>query len=316
MINQPQFDVFLCHNSQDKPEVRKIRDELRQQGINTWMDENNLLGFDDWQKKIEKNLSQTNTVAVFLGSSGLGEWQKHEITFTKQEISRRENNKLLLFFSKPPTLRAGLVILPSCKQSWQEIQNQYLHTPYGWLFKYHTVDLRRSDASVRKLIEAIKGQENDDLSSEQGVNYTRLRDLLAAGKWKEADEETLAVMLKASGREEEGWLNVESINKFPCTDLRTIDQLWVKYSNDRFGFSVQKRIWESVGGNPDADYETYCRFGEKVGWMKKGKRRSIDYPEEVIFNTSAPNGHLPCHPRIVVGEAVSSLASRLVKCNI
>lgn len=84
--------------------------------------------------------------------------------------------------------------------------------------------------------------EEDDLPSEKGVDYTRLRDLLKAGKWKEADEETLTVMLKAAGREKEGWLNSDSIEKFPCTDLRTIDQLWVKYSKGRFGFTVQKRI--------------------------------------------------------------------------
>ncbi len=41
-----------------------------------------------------------------------------------------------------------------------------------------------------------------------------------------------------------------------CEDLRTIDQLWVKYSNGRFGFSVQKRIWHSIGGNKYADYKT------------------------------------------------------------
>ncbi|HEY9611918.1 GUN4 domain-containing protein [Allocoleopsis sp.] len=50
-------------------------------------------------------------------------------------------------------------------------------------------------------------------------------------------------MLKAAGREKEGWLNVKSIEMFPYADLRTIDSLWVKYSDGRFGFSVQNRIW-------------------------------------------------------------------------
>jgi len=55
------------------------------------------------------------------------------------------------------------------------------------------------------------------------------------------------VMLKGAGREEKGWLNIKDIEKFPCEDLRTIDQLWVEYSNGSFGFSVQKRIYRSVG---------------------------------------------------------------------
>uniref|UniRef100_A0A0C1NM16 GUN4-like domain-containing protein n=1 Tax=Tolypothrix bouteillei VB521301 TaxID=1479485 RepID=A0A0C1NM16_9CYAN len=68
-------------------------------------------------------------------------------------------------------------------------------------------------------------------------------------------------MLKAALREKQGWLNDESIKNFPCTDLRTIDQLWVKYTNGRFGFSVQKRIWFSVG-------KDYGKFAVSVGWRK------------------------------------------------
>ena len=72
------------------------------------------------------------------------------------------------------------------------------------------------------------------LLSEKGVDYTQLRDLLKAGEWKQADQETFRVMLKAASTEEQGYLDYESIENFPCTDLRTIDKLWVKYSDGRF----------------------------------------------------------------------------------
>lgn len=127
----------------------------------------------------------------------------------------------------------------------------------------------------------------NDLLSEKGVDYTRLRDLLKAGQWKEADQETLAVMLKATGREQEGWLDRESINNFPCADLRTIDQLWVKYSDGHFGFSVQKRIWESVA----KDYE---KFGDRIGWRKGMffNKEWLNY-SELTFTKNSPQGHLP-----------------------
>ncbi|GAX43823.1 GUN4 domain-containing protein [Tolypothrix sp. NIES-4075] len=189
-------------------------------------------------------------------------------------------------------------------------------------------------------------QKTNDLPSEKGVDYTKLRDLLAAGKWKDADQETLAVMLQATGREKEGWLDYESIKKFSCTDLRTIDQLWVKYSNGRFGFSVQKRIWESVG-------KDYGKFGDRVGWRQMRteivdkwfglKQETQHQPfwlnqDQLTYDTSAPEGHLPLrnghlHPsrlmsyfvKILIGDHLtrfdpglrfSSLASRLVNCNI
>jgi len=126
-----------------------------------------------------------------------------------------------------------------------------------------------------------------ELRSEGGVDYTRLRNLLAERKWKEADKETTIVMLKAASREE-GFLSIEDIEKFPCTDLRTIDQLWVKHSLDHFGFSVQKRIWEEVGGK--VDYETEEKLCKHVGWMKDDH---VLRCSELTFSTQAPLGHLP-----------------------
>lgn len=134
---------------------------------------------------------------------------------------------------------------------------------------------------------------SDELSSQCGIDYTKLCDLLAGEQWKEADLETKNVIVQAVGREE-GKLIVEDIEKLPCPDLRTIDTLWVKYSNNRFGFSVQKRIWQSLGGSLDAprntDYETWQRFGEKVGWRISD---SWLFWDQLSFTLNADVGHLP-----------------------
>jgi hypothetical protein len=164
--------------------------------------------------------------------------------------------------------------------------------------------------------------ETDELSSDKGVDYTKLRDFLAQGKWREADEETLAVMLKVAGREQEGWLDTEDIKYFPCTDLRTIDTLWVKYSNGRFGFSVQKRIWESVGGTPNADYETYLRFGNRVGWRVNYSWLNLNYDNLTFTSEEAPEGHLPVGGWMSwvwvgrFGRWASSLFSRVETCKL
>jgi len=156
------------------------------------------------------------------------------------------------------------------------------------------------------------------LKSERGVDYTNLRDLLAAQKWQDADEETARVMLKVAGREEEGWLDKESIEKFPCDDLRTIDQLWQKYSNGDFGLSVQKRIYQSLGGTSEYDTEVWERFGDRVGWRKKNSWR---YYDSLTFSEKTPEACLPCRGAGVGwgrgrGCWFSSLASRLARCNI
>jgi serine/threonine-protein kinase len=136
-------------------------------------------------------------------------------------------------------------------------------------------------------------QQTDDLSSDVGVDYAQLRDLLAQGKWKEADKETLLVMLKVAGREQESRLRVSDIEKFPCTDLRTIDTLWVKYSNGRFGFSVQKRIWQTIRQslqslqNEENAQEICNYFMGRVGFDFMG-RVGFDRP-----SAETPEGHFP-----------------------
>jgi hypothetical protein len=138
------------------------------------------------------------------------------------------------------------------------------------------------------------------LHSEAGVDYSQLRDLLAAGQWEQADKETKEVMLKAAGRKQECLLDRESVEKFPASDLRTIDQLWVRYSNGRFGFSVQKRIWQDVIEHQNAvetskqlrlhPKELANQFGERVGWRVQ---ENWLYFRDLTFSLDAPLGHLP-----------------------
>ncbi|MBC6481961.1 MAG: GUN4 domain-containing protein [Hormoscilla sp. GM7CHS1pb] len=124
------------------------------------------------------------------------------------------------------------------------------------------------------------------------ARYHKLQDLLAAGEWEEADRETALVMQQVAGR---GWLSIEALEKFPCEDLHAIDKLWVKYSDGRFGFSVQKRIWLEEGGK--VDYETEWRMCSRVGWDYWWDGCLGGWVLNIInltYSLAAPTGHLPC----------------------
>ncbi len=115
------------------------------------------------------------------------------------------------------------------------------------------------------------GLPGDDLKSERGVDYTRLQRLLQQQRWKDADEETARRMLEAVKRQEEGWWRVEDVKNFPRTDLRTMDRLWVKYSQGKFCWSVQKQIWLDLGGKlGEYERDTWYKFVDRVGWRKNG----------------------------------------------
>ncbi|MEG4985641.1 serine/threonine-protein kinase [Microcoleus sp. BR0-C5] len=145
-----------------------------------------------------------------------------------------------------------------------------------------------------------------NLISAKGVDYRKLDRLLASGKWKEADEETWNKMQEAADSRKEKWrFRRVDIDRLPCEDLRTIDQLWVKYSNGRFGFSVQKRIYESLGGIREYDEEIWEAFGDRVGW--RGRVGWVNkrwlYYNELKFYTHAPGGHLPARARVYKWDA-------------
>ncbi|HBB31711.1 MAG TPA: serine/threonine protein kinase [Cyanobacteria bacterium UBA8803] len=148
-------------------------------------------------------------------------------------------------------------------------------------------------------------------------DYRPLEQLLATGKWREADEATYTKMLEIAGRKPEGWLRVEDIENFPCEDLCKINQLWVRYSNGQFGFSVQKSIWEKVGGKPGLDdYELEKKYAEQVGWRSHNEWLFYD---NLTFTLNAPPGHLPTGvwgllPPIWVGSI--GFFSRVESCQI
>lgn len=117
------------------------------------------------------------------------------------------------------------------------------------------------------------------------AKYTQLSRLLGAKKWQEADLETRRLMLLIVRAEQRAdcLLTQEDLEQFPCIDLRTIDQLWIYYSQQHFGFSTIATIYREVN-------QDYQLLAERVGWRRGDKWISYN---DVTFNRSAPVGHLP-----------------------
>ena len=153
-----------------------------------------------------------------------------------------------------------------------------------------SLDLRNEDVEIVEKL--IKNNWTIDhlISSDSEVDYWKLREFLADEEWQKADEQTRAIMLKIAGREGKNNLDKKSVENFPGKDLFTIDRLWVEYSKGHFGFSVQKKIFETL--NQDKG-----NFAERVGWRgKAGLLRGVlswkSY-KQLTFNLDAPEGHLP-----------------------
>ncbi|MEP6488047.1 serine/threonine-protein kinase [Microcoleus vaginatus GB2-A3] len=159
-------------------------------------------------------------------------------------------------------------------------------------------------------LSATSNTSNIDptLISARGVDYTKLRDFLCNKKWKEADRETWGLMCQSLSQPPETQLEISQIYQLPCEDLHTVDRLWLHYSQGRFGFSVQKQIYESVKGD-------YIRFCDRVNWQAYNSTTTLG---QIKFNQQAPIGHLPS--RSWVGgiqwlRHLDALSAKLTECD-
>jgi serine protease Do len=138
------------------------------------------------------------------------------------------------------------------------------------------------------------------ISQKTGIDYTKLQNLLKEQKWSEADLHTYELIeqiVKTAKQENQHiFIELKSIAEFSCPDIRTIDYLWKEYSGNKFGFSSQQEIWQSVNQKGDFSTETWRSFATKVGW-KKGEVASgsgyLLYDQLNFDPTKAPAGHLP-----------------------
>lgn len=87
---QGQFDVFLCHNSEDKPAVKAIAARLEAEGLYPWLDEWALRPGFSWQRSLEEQIEKIHSAAVFVGPTGIGPWQQEELyAFLRAFVRRR-----------------------------------------------------------------------------------------------------------------------------------------------------------------------------------------------------------------------------------
>ena len=131
------------------------------------------------------------------------------------------------------------------------------------------------------------------------ARYEKLRDLLAAGKWKEADRQTTQIMLEVAGKETQEDITPDLLKTFPCSAIFVIDRLWRKASEDHFGFSVQLQLFQSLGGNMKSIQEGDVKFleqlGEQWGWVADLRSHQLKDYEELEFSLSSPTGSMPMH---------------------
>lgn len=140
------------------------------------------------------------------------------------------------------------------------------------------------------------------LTSESNVDFNDLQQLLMNQKYQEADALTRVKLCELVGETAilRKWVYFTEIEKISIADLQLIDLLWQVYSEGRFGYKIQRQMWLSLGKN-------YAQLWEKLKWKLGNKWTK--YPQEFIWDLSAPTGHLPLSNQLRGVRVIDALFS-------
>jgi hypothetical protein len=137
------FDVFLCHNSEDKPAVREISKKLAEKNIKPFLDEADIRPADFWHSVIGKQIETVKAAGVFFGSHGVSRWQSREIIALLNQSDKR-----------------GCPVIPVILAS----DTKPVVVPWS-LEGLHWVDFRATDSQpLKRLIWGITGQKPMELA--------------------------------------------------------------------------------------------------------------------------------------------------------
>ncbi|KAJ0977164.1 hypothetical protein J5N97_012638 [Dioscorea zingiberensis] len=156
-----------------------------------------------------------------------------------------------------------------------------------------------TNSTTLKLFSSLSSSPTTTTSLTPSTNtspFDTLAEHLAAANFRQADEETRRLLIELAGEaaQKRGYVFFSEVQFISAADLRAIDRLWRRHSGDRFGYSVQRRIWERKARRD------FTGFFIRVGWMKKLDTEMEQYnyrafPDEFIWELAdnTPEGHLP-----------------------
>jgi len=128
---EPDFHVFLSHNSKNKPAVRELGEALKAAGLRVWLDEWELRPGQPWQPALEKIISTVKAAAVVVGADGLGPWEIPEMYACLSQFINRKMSVI-------PVLLPGAPCQPELPMfltgfTWVDLRAGLTHDGVGLL---------------------------------------------------------------------------------------------------------------------------------------------------------------------------------------
>lgn len=261
--------IFISYRRNDSAnETGRIYDHLEDRfGRGAlFRDVDTIASGDSFRERINEAIEQCQVVLVVMGANWLS---------IKDNNGRRrlDDPNDWVRVEVETSFRKGVHVIPVLLGSVNMPRQRDLPKNMQPLIERNAARVRQDPDFRRDMERVFQAVERhfsvDDLTSQKNIDYRKLQSLLRERNWRDADRETLYAMSEASGGNAPNWLGHDEIKNIPCSDLRTINRLWMKYSRNKFGFSVQLKKWKECGSPVYADWsgEKGFNFCQSVGWI-------------------------------------------------
>ncbi len=162
--------VFLCHASADKPAVRELYRRLCADGIDAWLDEENLLPGQDWQLEIPKAVRQSDVVLVCLSPRSINKegYVQKEIRFALDVADEKPEGTIFLI-----PLRLEDCAVPERLGRWQWV-NLFSQNGYARLMRALQVRATGLGLGVAPTHVALPAKHSIEIRKFGGMEFVRV----------------------------------------------------------------------------------------------------------------------------------------------
>lgn len=196
--------VFLCHAKPDKDRVRHLYHELKEAGVDPWLDEQNILPGQDWEHEIRNAIRRSDFFLACLSRESVdrrGYFQK-EIKLALDVLDELPENQVFLI---PVRLEDCVVPDRLRARQWVDL--------FGWRMRgfsrllltfaaHYPSFAQNMSVPIMGEFRAARGDfgEPDDAGAGvKGADWSKLHNLIQTQQWESANDQTFTVLRYVAG---------------------------------------------------------------------------------------------------------------------
>lgn len=161
--------IFLCHSSSDSSKVRELYQRLENDGFKPWLDEEDLIPGQEWQKEIPKAIHNSDVAIVCLSNNSISKsgYVQKEIKFALDVADEKAEGTIFLI-----PLKLEECTVPERLGNWQWV-NYFEEKGYEKLVKALQIRALELGFLIDKMhIDQVCAPWSDIPGSEIAVKFT------------------------------------------------------------------------------------------------------------------------------------------------